>query len=64
MIELVLLVCLTTDPTKCHQERPAFEAPHGSVYSCMLQGQIIAAQWATEHPKYTIRRWTCGLSAT
>ena len=64
MIELVLLVCLLSDPTQCHQEKPAFEAPNESMHACLFQGQIVAAQWAAAHPKYVVRRWTCGLSST
>ena len=64
MIQMVLLVCLLSDPTKCHEETPAFIASHASLHSCMFQGQIIAAQWEEQHPKYTVRRWVCGMQKT
>jgi hypothetical protein len=64
MIELILLVCLTASPEQCHEERPAFQATGYTMTACLFQGQIIAAQWQDEHPKYVIRRWTCGMTKT
>ena len=64
MIELVLLVCLASDPTKCHKEWPPFESSQMSMHACMFEGQRLAVQWADAHPKYRVRKWSCGLTGS
>ncbi|QQP90830.1 hypothetical protein JL101_020030 [Skermanella rosea] len=64
MIELVLLVCLASDPTKCHKEWPPFESSQMSMHACMFEGQRLAVQWAEAHPKYRVRKWSCGLTGS
>jgi hypothetical protein len=58
MIELVLTVCLLASPTSCRDERANLQA--ASLMSCMVQGQVYAARWITEHPAYSLQRWRCG----
>jgi hypothetical protein len=64
MIELVLLVCLASNPTECHKEWPLFESTQTSMHACMFEGQRQAVQWAEAHPKYRVRKWSCGLSGS
>jgi hypothetical protein len=64
MIELVLLVCLASNPTDCHKEWPPFESTQASMHACMFEGQRQAVQWAEAHPKYRVRKWSCGLSGS
>ena len=61
MIELVLLVCLASNPTECHKEWPPFESSQATMHACMFEGQRQAVQWAEAHPKYRVRKWSCGL---
>jgi hypothetical protein len=61
MIALVLVVCLAAAPDICRDEQPPLAPP--SLGACLAQGQIIAAQWLDEHPKYTLRGWRCRLGA-
>lgn len=56
MIHLVLTVCLASAPASCKEERPVFD---GSLLACATQGQLLAAQWLSEHPAYTLSRWRC-----
>lgn len=60
MIELFLVVCLVSDPDRCSVERPAFQEPFVNVMACSRNGMFRAAEWAEQHPKYTVRRWKCG----
>ena len=57
MIALTLLVCLHADPISCRPERVAFD---GSLMSCTLFGQAVAAEWISTHPKYRLKKFTCG----
>ena len=57
MIELVMVVCLASSPTQCREERPLTEI--ASVMACATQGQIVAAQWLSQHPAFTLSRWRC-----
>lgn len=64
MIELVFVVCMVTSPSDCHSERPSFVPPYPTAVSCMLDGQVRAAEWQGSHPGWSIRRWTCALPQT
>jgi hypothetical protein len=64
MIELVLLVCLASNPTECHKEWPPFESSQATMHACLFEGQRQAVQWAEAHPKYRVRKWSCGLSGS
>ncbi|BBE72544.1 hypothetical protein [Oharaeibacter diazotrophicus] len=60
MIELVMTVCLLTQPGDCKKERLPFE---GSLMTCARSGQFAVAEWIGTHPKWQISRWRCGPSA-
>jgi hypothetical protein len=57
LIELVMLVCLAASPTECREERPLTEI--NSVMACATQGQMVAAQWLSQHPAFTLSSWRC-----
>ena len=57
LIELVMLVCLAASPSECREERPLTEI--NSVMACATQGQMVAAQWLSQHPAFTLSRWRC-----
>jgi hypothetical protein len=57
MVSLILLVCLAASPETCHEERPQVEVESG--LSCVVGGQLIAAAWLEEHPKWMLRGWRC-----
>jgi hypothetical protein len=62
MVSLILVVCLSATPDVCREEQPplleAVTAP-----SCMMQGQLLAAQWLEEHPKWALKGWRCRIGA-
>ena len=64
MVELVLLVCLASSPTECHKEWPPFESSQATMHACLFEGQRQAVQWAEAHPKYRVRKWSCGLAGS
>jgi hypothetical protein len=57
MITLVLVVCLSTTPESCREERPIVDV--SSAMACMLQGQQYAIEWLEEHPKWHLSQWRC-----
>lgn len=57
MVTLILVVCLSTTPDICREERPPIDVE--SPMSCMVQGQQIAAEWTEEHPKWRLSAWRC-----
>lgn len=61
MITLILIVCLSATPDVCHEEKPPVDV--ASPMSCMVQGQQIAAEWVSEHPKWQLSAWKCQFGA-
>ncbi|WP_237153633.1 hypothetical protein [Oryzibacter oryziterrae] len=56
MLELVLLVCMQSSPTQCRDEKLSFD---GGPIACVQFGQVAAADWVANHPKWMIRQWKC-----
>ncbi|MCG5238751.1 hypothetical protein [Azospirillum doebereinerae] len=59
MFELVLVVCLMSNPEECSIERPAFSSKFSNVMSCTRNGYVSAVQWEMDHPNWRVRRWRC-----
>ncbi|PZQ14388.1 MAG: hypothetical protein DI565_13325 [Ancylobacter novellus] len=59
MFTLVLTVCLQAEPSRCKDERIDFS---GSSMACLVQGAPIIAEWGSDHPEWTVKKWTCGQS--
>lgn len=57
MIELVLFVCLATDPKDCRREAMPWDGP---MMACALHGQQAAVDWLAVHPLWRLSRWSCG----
>jgi len=58
MIDLVLTVCLISDPSQCRVERLHFET-QGSLLQCMFLAPSQVAKWSESHPKFRVARWRC-----
>lgn len=59
VLELLMKVCLLSEPTSCHDVTLVFEADNATPMQCAFVGQVEMAKWAVEHPGYTIRKWRC-----
>jgi len=55
MVYFILLACLAASPELCREERSPIE----NSLSCIMQGELIAAKWLEEHPKWMLRGWQC-----
>jgi hypothetical protein len=56
LIEVVLTVCLVTQPTACSDKHLTF-CWQGSLHQCRMSVQPEIAKWIGAHPEYfTVRR--------
>jgi hypothetical protein len=60
MVELVLLACLLKDPQHCEAFRLPFQEEL-RMPQCVWRAQFRAAEWAGQHPDWTVKRFTCEL---
>jgi hypothetical protein len=59
LIELIVLACLLANPKHCEEFHMPFLQP--TVANCMAKPPTIeVVRWASAHPLWTIKRWTCG----
>ena len=58
MIELILTVCATAQPSMCEDRHFQFMYG-GSLRQCAAGAQPYIAQWIGEHPNWTAVRWHC-----
>ena len=57
-IELIVAVCLYSDPAACRELHFQFAAAQ-SLNRCMADAQPYLAGWAVGHPKWRVVRWHC-----
>ncbi|MET0943702.1 MAG: hypothetical protein ABWY13_20335 [Mesorhizobium sp.] len=58
LVDLVLTVCLTANPTNCHDEHLYFQS-RGSLVQCMSLAPPEIAKWSQTHPRHSVKRWKC-----
>ena len=59
MFELLMTVCLISDPTICEDVRLDLSEESRTAIGCMVAAQAEMARWSEEHPDRTIKRWSC-----
>lgn len=57
-INLIMTVCAVLSPTNCEEKNLSFSASF-SIRQCTMMAQPYLAQWAGEHPNWTIVKWRC-----
>ena len=60
MIELIVSVCMISDPSHCKDVRLNFVEQNVSARECMFNGQFEIAKWSDTHPDWQVARWSCG----
>lgn len=60
MFELIISVCMISEPQSCKDVHLTYAGELTSPYQCMRFGQPEMAKWAGSHPKWSIRKWRCG----
>ncbi len=58
MIALVLVYCLSSQPTHCVERREPL-GPEASAMQCTMSAQIVAQEYVDEHPTYRLSAWRC-----
>ena len=58
MIQIVMMVCRLAQPEVCERQHIQF-AFQGSLQQCMFAAQLYIAQWAGEHPQWTVKNFHC-----
>ena len=59
MIELILSVCLLSDPNRCKEVSLVYSAEDLSAMQCLVMSMPEIAKWAEGHPRYFAKRWSC-----
>ena len=60
MIELIVSVCMISDPARCKDVRLNFAEQNVSAQACMFNGQLEIAKWSETHPGWQVAKWGCG----
>jgi hypothetical protein len=58
IVDLIIAVCMVSDPTLCRDEHLYFES-HGSLERCMFLAMPAVADWASRHPQWRVSRFHC-----
>ena len=58
IVDLIIAVCMVSDPTICRDEHLYFES-HGSLQRCMFEAMPAVAAWAGKHPQWRVSRFRC-----
>ncbi|WP_315927713.1 hypothetical protein [Mesorhizobium sp. SP-1A] len=58
IVDLILTVCLVTNPGTCRDEHLHFES-NGLLMNCMFLAPSEIAKWTQQHPKLRVKRWKC-----
>jgi hypothetical protein len=61
VITLVLVYCLSSDPTSCVEKTPVVQGMN-SPMACMMAAQPLAAEYLEEHPAYKLTTFRCKIS--
>ncbi|WP_075220169.1 hypothetical protein [Acuticoccus yangtzensis] len=58
IIQLVVAVCLNSNPAICSEERFSF-MEQVTTTTCTMRAMPYLAKWAGDHPQYKIKSWKC-----
>lgn len=61
MLSVIISACLFADPTACRRFQMPI-SPEVASYRCMNVATAMLPAWSNDHPKWQIKRWTCGNS--
>lgn len=62
LVDLILTVCLISNPERCRLEHLYFES-RGTLFQCMVLAPAEIAKWASSHPSHQVVRWKCAFPA-
>jgi hypothetical protein len=59
MIELIVLACLISDPSRCQDVALKYSHEATSMRECAMSSQIETARWSGDNPDWQIKRMSC-----
>lgn len=59
MLELVVSVCLISDPTRCKEISLVYSDENLTPMQCLMMSPPEIAKWAEGHPGYFAKKWSC-----
>jgi hypothetical protein len=59
MIELLVSVCLISEPERCKDVSLVFDGDSVTPMQCMMGAQPEIARWIEANPKWQLKRWAC-----
>lgn len=59
MLELVISVCLLSEPTRCKDVHVTTMEDMIIPYHCAMQANVEVPKYIEAHPQYFARRWQC-----
>lgn len=63
LFDVVMAICLMSDPSQCREQRLQFES-YKSLNECVFDAQFYIAQWQGVNPGFTVKNWRCEYSKT
>lgn len=64
MVEIVLSLCLISNPGTCKDVNLTYMAENVTPQQCMFYGQAEIAKYLQGHPRWQVKKWRCGRPAT
>ncbi len=59
MLELLVSVCLISDPARCKDVSLVYSDEGLTPMQCMMGAQPEIAKWVESHPQWALKKWTC-----
>lgn len=59
MLELLVSVCLVTEPQRCRDVTLTYADENLTQMQCVFGAQAEIAKWIEAHPQWALKRWTC-----
>jgi hypothetical protein len=59
MIELIVIACLVSEPSRCQDVALKYSHEATSMRECAMSGQIEAARWSGDNPDWQVKRMSC-----
>jgi hypothetical protein len=59
MLAIVVSACLVANPTECRDFALPLAVEKVDVLRCAMVAPTYFAQWASEHPEWQVKSWTC-----
>jgi hypothetical protein len=59
MLELVVHICLQSDPAKCREEALTFSTESVTPMQCLMSAQPVIAQHMELRPRWVCKKWSC-----